>query len=533
MSQPRQIFAPSAACRLRKVSPRHSAPMVLMVALSVGACSTLPQRPPAPVSHALTPQIATTPSDNSVFPLVDPLEAFAVRVQLIRQAQQSLDLAYYIWGNDLTGWLMLEELRQAAARGVRVRLLLDDNNTRELDALLVALSRTPNLEIRLYNPFRYRDLRVLNYVIDPRRMQRRMHGKSMTADGAVSIVGGRNIADPYFRVAADFFFADLDVLFDGAATQQVQRNFDAFWNDSLAYPVQGFLRPSVRRQQIAIQNLLNVHHQAQALPYIRSAEQSQLLQQWLDQDNTQDEANADATAVQQSAYLVYDDPAKVHRYLPFEQTIGARVLSLSGVARFSLDIVSPYFVPQQAGTQQLVRLAQQGVRIRILTNSLAASDVPIIHDFYARRRRELVQAGIELYEFKPFADSQPISRWRIRERLGHSSHGSLHAKAISWDRQMTYVGSMNLDPRSLLINSELGVMIPGEEAAAQVSAVFDGQILKTAYRVEPDPQQPDRLIWREIDTEGRPQIHHREPAASTSRKLWSRLAGWLPIEFMM
>ncbi len=509
--------------------------LLLLATLAGGlpACNTLPQRPAAPVSQALPPPPLLRAPVDTVFPLVDPLEAFAVRVQMIRSARHSIDLAYYIWGNDLTGWLMLEELRQAAARGVRVRLLLDDNNTRELDALLVALSHSPNLNIRLYNPFRFRDLRTLNYVVDPRRLQRRMHGKSMTVDSTLSVLGGRNMADPYFRVNADFFFADLDVLFDGDATRQVQRNFDDFWNDGLAFPVQGFLRAPPRRQQQALHQLLTVHSQAQALPYIRSVEQSTLLQDWMDQDAPGDEANADAALVQQSPYLVYDDPVKLHKALPFEQTIGARILALSGVARFSLDIVSPYFVPQQAGTEQLIRLAEQGVRIRILTNSLASSDVPVIHSFYARRRLALVQAGVELYEFKPSADSRPIQRWRIRERRGPLANGSLHAKAISWDRQMTYVGSMNLDPRSLLINSELGLMVPGEEAAAQVAAVFDGQILKNAYRVEPNPDHPERLQWRDLDDDGRLRIQHHEPGVSARKRWTAVLLGLLPIEFMM
>ncbi len=528
MHHPAAIRAPQ-----RQSRARANLGLWLLASVVVTGCSTLPPRPPAPLSTALPAPTSVRASDSSVFPLIDPLQAYATRVQLVNRATRSIDLAYYIWGNDLTGWMMLESLRQAAARGVRVRLLLDDNNTRGLDPLLVALSKTPNFDIRLFNPFRHRDLRVIDYALDIKRVQRRMHGKSMTVDGQVSIVGGRNIADPYFRVGADFFFADLDVLFDGTATQQVQRNFDAFWNDALAYPLQGFLHPTPKRQRLALAQLAQVHRRAQALPYVQSAERSQLLQQWLDQNSTRDDANADAELVRQSAHLVADVPAKVHQPLPFAHTIGARVLDLAGVARHSLDIVSPYFVPEAAGTAQLLHLAQNGVRIRILTNSLAATDVPALHTFYARRRLALVQGGIELYEFKPQADSQPISRWRVRERLGRKASGSLHAKAISWDRQMTFVGSMNLDPRSLLINSELGVMVPGEEAAAQVAAVFDGNILKTAYRVEVDADRPNALQWREINAQGQETIHHRDPVASFKRRMVATLVGLLPLESFM
>lgn len=518
-------------------------PYAVCIAISIPACTTLPPRPPSPISVSLSHSIAapaerlTPAADTSrasgdlIYPLIDPLEAFATRVQLIRQAKHSLDLAYYIWGNDLTGRLMFEELQKAAQRGVRVRLLIDDNNTQGLDPLLLALSATPNLEIRLFNPMRIRSPRFLNYFGSFNRVQRRMHGKSFNADGDVMIVGGRNISDPYYRVTADFFFADLDVMAAGGMLPAMNQSFDRYWNDRLAYPVVGFLQASERRQRKALADLAQAKQDPRATAYLDAVERNQTLQRWRSGRDLATSSNADATTLHTRAVLVDDQPLKIAQTLPFAQTIGAQIRALSGQAKHSLDIISPYFVPEDSGTQALVDMAKRGVKIRILTNALAATDVPALHDFYARRRVTLLKAGIQLYEFKPTANSRPINRWRLREWRGRQSNGSLHAKAISWDNRITYVGSMNLDPRSLMLNSEVGLMIEGTDAAQQVAAAFNSRVLDMAYQVTLNPQ--GQLQWTERKNNQQLVTHQREPVASWKRRATAQLVGLLPIEYLM
>lgn len=516
--------------------------VLLAYAVLITGCQTLPHRPAAPVSLSMavsdhTPALWVqslaqhTQHSDLIYPLIDPLDAFATRVQLIRQAQHSLDLAYYIWGNDLTGTLMFAELQRAAQRGVRVRLLLDDNNAHAVTPLLLALSHTPNIHIRLFNPMHIRTPRLLNYVVDFHRAQRRMHGKSMTVDGAVVIIGGRNMSDPYYRVTSDFFFADLDVMAAGSMLPAMNASFDRYWNDPLAYPVQGFVRSSARAQAAAQRRINQAQHDPRAETYIQAIDRNQTLATWLAGGSLANTSNAESVSLHTHAVLVDDLPIKLARRVPFEQTIGAQVRAMSGQAQHSLDIISPYVVLEDSGTAALVDMAQRGVRIRILTNSLAATDVPALHDFYARRRITLLRAGVELYEFKPSANSQPISRWRLREWRGRQSQGSLHAKAISWDGHITYVGSMNLDPRSLMINSEIGLMVYGSQASQQVAAAFNQRVLEMAYRVTLDDQ--GRVQWTERQNNGQRVIYHHEPAAKWKRQWVSTLVGLLPIEYLM
>lgn len=511
-------------------------PLLILSVLLLVSCQTLPPRPATSMTISTTPTTLPVPMlgkrarQDVIYPLIDPLEAYAVRVQLIRRAQHSIDLAYYIWGNDLTGHLMLDELKRAAERGVRVRLLLDDNNSKGLDPLLLALSHTHNFEIRVFNPMRYRQARLVNYVLDLGRTQRRMHGKIFTIDQSATIIGGRNIADPYYRVTDEYFFADLDVLAVGGMLPAANAHFERFWHDPLSYPAQGFLQASPQAQQRALDQMFNLDELVRAQPYLQAILENRTLDQLIAQQDTATEANADAHRMLTQAVLVSDWPFKINRTIPFEQTIGAQIQAISGTAEHSLLMISPYFVPQAAGTAQLMALAQQGVKIKVLTNSLAATDVPALHSFYARYRMDLLKAGVELYEFKPSADNRPIKRWRIRERFGRKSAGSLHAKAISWDGQLTFVGSMNIDPRSVMINTELGLMIRSAEMPKQIAAVFDQGILNIAYRVSLDQQ--GRLQWIERNDEDQLVIHHTEPAPSY-RKVSSALTAWLPIEHLM
>lgn len=506
--------------------------LLLLIAL-LPACNTLPMRPDAPLSYSLEADTLRSldprqQRDDMVYPLIDPLEAFATRVQLIRRAQHSIDLAYYIWDNDTTGRLILHELQQAAQRGVRIRLLLDDQNTVGLDPLWLAVARQPNLEVRLFNPFGYRQQRMLNHLLDFSRTQRRLHGKTLIIDGQVMIVGGRNMADAYYRVSPEYFFADLDVMLAGSALRPMGQSFDRFWNHRLAYPVIGLLTADTAAEQRILRQIEQAAIAPDAKVYLDAIDTQHPLDRWLSTSQI-DPTLLNSQSLPTRTTFVTDVPAKVSQSLPFAQSIGAQILNTSKTPQHALDIISPYLVPTEIGSAALVKLAEDGVRIRILTNGLAATDVALMHDFYARRRQQLLAAGVQLYEFKPDAHADPIRKWRSRETQPNARSG-LHAKAISWDGRMTYVGSMNLDPRSVLINAEWGVMVESREAADLVDQVFSGNILRIAYQVKLD--QNGDLIWLEKTPTGEMIEHQKEPASRSKRTL-SWFAGWLPIEDLM
>lgn len=526
------IIAPPA--RLSTLTIRlWLTPLLALLILLLAACNTLPTRPNAPVSYSVAADKLRSVDPRQqrydmLYPLIDPLEAFSTRVQLVRRAQHSIDLAYYIWDNDTTGRLMLGELFNAAQRGVRVRLLLDDQNTVGLDALWRAVAKQPNIEVRLFNPFSYREQRLFNHLIDFSRTQRRLHGKALIVDGQVMIVGGRNMADAYYRLSPGYFFADLDVMVAGSALASIGQGFDQFWNHPLAYPVIGLLTPQPAAEQLSLQQIVSAQTSPDAKIYRDAIASQHPLDHWLN-GVTVDPTLLDSQTVLTSTKFVTDSPDKITQSIRFEQTMAAQILQHVRPPQRSLDIISPYLVPSDIGTAALVELAKAGVRVRILTNSLATTDVAALHDFYARRRRELLTAGVELYEFKPDAHADPIRKWRLRETQ-QTTRSGLHAKAISWDHQMTYVGSMNLDPRSVLINAEWGVIVASTGAADLVDQVFSGNILRTAYQLKLDPQ--GELIWLEKPQNGTLIEHHREPA-NRSRRALSWLVGWLPIERWM
>ena len=392
----------------------------------------------------LRAQAQADPAHSGVYALQDAQEAFAARGLLAQSAQQTLDVQYYIWRRDKTGLLLLQELLAAADRGVRVRLLLDDGGTAGLDAELLALDSHPYMEVRLFNPFVLRNwMKPLGYVTEFGRTNRRMHNKSFSADGQASIVGGRNVGNEYFGATDDVLFADLDVLVIGPVVQDIEADFDRYWNNVAAYPVERIVRSS---QGLSLERL---RAQGQALAqspaaqdYRRAVQQTPLVQQLLAAQLEMEWA---------PAVVVSDPPEKIQAQAPQRTLIGEQLRHVLGMPQQSLDLVSPYFVPTQEGVEAFVQLRQQGVRVRILTNALEATDVAIVHSGYAKYRKPLLQAGVELYEMRghppEYADEEKSLKLRLTE-LG-SSGSSLHAKTFSVDGQRAFVGSFNFDPRSM------------------------------------------------------------------------------------
>lgn len=513
-----------------------SAACIALLALALGGCA-LPSLEGRSHSQAIaatadTPlgqtarhlrQLAQAPEGiTAIVPLDSPQEAFAARHFLIQQVTHSLDVQYYIWRADTSGLMLLGDLLAAADRGVRVRLLLDDGGTAGMDSLLHTLNTHPQIEVRLFNPFVLRWPKVLGYVFDFQRTNRRMHNKSLTADNQASIVGGRNIGNEYFGNPQGVLFADLDVLAWGPVVRDISHDFDRYWASPSAYPIERIVtHPYALDWPTLRQRIATAHASTEGQRY-QAAKANSRLPEHL-------QAN-DQAILWAPAHLVSDDPAKVLGQARQQGLIGAQLARAIGQPSIALDMVSPYFVPTQAGLDALAQLRAQGIRIRVLTNALEATDVSLVHVGYARYRAPLLRMGVELYELQRQA---PIELPRqLHERIKRrwllaSSGTSLHAKTFAIDGQRAFVGSFNFDPRSMLLNTEMGLVIESPALAAQISNIFEQDIPWRSYRLSLDPE--GRLQW-EAPPFGSGTTHSTEPNTGWFKRWGLRLLEYLPLE---
>jgi putative cardiolipin synthase len=462
------------------------------------------------IGRAIAPQLAAHPGLSGIHALPDAREAFAARMLVAEHAERSLDIQYYIWRLDVSGQLLFAALARAAERGVRVRLLLDDHNSANLDGVLADLDAHEKIEVRLFNPAAIRGQRWLAYLVDFRRMNRRMHNKSFTADNRVTIVGGRNVGDEYFDIARDVAFVDLDVMAIGPVVQDVSEDFDRYWASESSQPVAALLpageftgASSLRippgRKAVAAE-YADVLHSA----FVREILDGSRKPEWA------------------TARVVSDDPAKVLGRNAPETNLFPRLQSILGAPAAQLQLVSPYFVPTAQGVQWFTAAARRGVKIAVLTNSLEATDVPAVHAGYAKRRVALLKAGITVYEARREQDGA-----RDRTGLAGSSDTSLHAKTFAVDGSRIFVGSFNFDPRSAHLNTELGFVIDSPAMAREIGAVFEREVPAAAYEVR--LSRSGDLYW--LERRGGGLLRHDvEPGTD----FWQRAGVWLmsklPIE---
>lgn len=440
--------------------------------------------------------------------------ALAVRLEFCASARHRLDLQCYIFRDDDSGRLVAEALVAAAERGVRVRLLLDDLDASGRESVFGRMDAHPGFEVRLFNPLPWRGLlRPLSLLRDPGRINRRMHARAMIADDSLAVLGGRNIGDEYFAPEAELAFADIDVLIRGELAGKVGESFDrnwhSTWTKSLA-EVRGRRAPleAARRTRARLARMPK--HQKPDWALAGDAGARQLLARL---------RSGDWPDLRGSGRLFADLPAKVEAdEFKSEGYFDASLQALLTSAQREIMIMTPYLVPREEGMAVVRALRERGLKVRILTNSLAATDVLPVHGGYRRYRRRLLELGVELYEFRP------TGFWgrRLRRiiRGGHL-RASLHAKTFIVDDHLVLIGSANLDPRSHRLNLELGVAIDSELLAAEIRTCFDDAVVPVnAWRLGLDG---GRVVW---EGEGRRQ----EPGAGWGRRLLSRLLGFLPIE---
>lgn len=506
---------------------------VLFGMLATAGCTSLPSQGGRTVSTALgaeqaqatrlgvaaQPLVAAHPGTSGLLPLADARAAFAARALLARHAERTIDVQYYIWQNDTTGTLLLTELERAAERGVRVRLLLDDNGIHGLDDTLVALAGRPNFEVRLFNPFTFRHPKWANYLTAFPRLNHRMHNKSFTVDNEATIIGGRNVGDTYFGATDDVAFADLDVLAIGPVAPEVSHEFDRYWASHSAYPVERIVaapapdalaRLHAREVRIAVDPAAQIYRQALA--------ENHAVQSLLDHT---------AALTWAPTRMISDSPAKALRAHGDGERLVDELAPVFADTRASLQLVSPYLVLGAKGTRDVAALAQDGIDVRILTNSLAATDVAAVHAGYAKRRRQLLAAGVKLFELHP-TGHRPGER-ELAGPFG-SSGSSLHAKTFAVDDRTLFIGSFNFDPRSANLNTEMGFLIDSPTLAQAMHQAFEHEVPARAYQVKLDAD--GKLYWL-LRQGNAVQRYDTEPGTSWLSRLMVRLLALLPIDWLL
>ena len=453
---------------------------------------------------------------SAVLPLASGTEAFVARLALASRAKKTLDLQYYIWRGDKTGRLLAGAVVEAAERGVKTRMLLDDMGTAAKDRSLLILDSHPNIEVRLFNPISLRSMRMLGTLLDFGRVNRRMHNKSFTADRQVAIVGGRNIADEYFDASDAMNFTDFDVVVRGPAVDEVGDTFEQYWNCEAAIPITQVSREKVSDTDLqqGRRELLAHRKQMEDSQYAAALKSSKLANTPLNQ----------ITFLKGRAVVVSDRPEKVKMRPEDASTHLAPLLRdvVAGTQR-ELTLVSPYFIPGKEGVQWMTELEQRGVNVKVITNSLASTDVAPVHSGYARYREDLLKAGIEIRELKPIPTATQSDAGL---NLTGSSKAGLHAKTFVFDRRWVFVGSMNLDPRSLRLNTEMGIVIDSPELATQMLERAETKLSQRTYLVK---SGPDGLTWT-TEENGQLVTLKKEPSGGLKKSIVKMIASWLPIE---
>ncbi len=509
--------------------------VLFTAAVSLAACSSMRTSYVKAYSAAFDPPKATATAHyvanktadhegESGFRLLsNNSDAMMSRVVLADKAAKSIDLQYYIFDADATGKLIAQRLLAAADRGVRVRLLVDDLDAGDAEHMLDALDAHPNIEVRLFNPFHTRNPSILSklgqFMIDGPRLNRRMHNKSFIVDNTVAVVGGRNIGDAYFEAGATQHFRDLDVIAIGPVVPEASRAFDIYWNDKAAVPVKAFDTTNADGN--------DVNHWRQRLQNeARELSQSDYASVLVDALPGGRNINQAGQWFWGPARIVADDPTKVDDEKDDPSLLLAPKLDrMIGSAKKEVLLLSAYFVPGEEDTKYFVALVKRGVKVRVLTNSLAATDEPLVHAGYVHFRRELVEGGVEVYELRSQIPNQPPSH-------GASAGVSLHAKCIVVDGELSFIGSMNMDQRSRLLNTEMGVVVRSPELGEAMDQYFDRAARpQNAYRVTINAH--GSLQWESTDEQGNPQVVDHEPEASMARRIEVTLLRALPIDGLL
>lgn len=461
---------------------------------------------------------------TAFLPLDDAFVSIASRLHLISNAKHSIDLQYYIWKNDFVGHMLLQELLKAADRGVKVRLLIDDQNGTQLDELLKVLAAHPNFSIKLFNPYKYRKLRVIDYVFRFNSINRRMHNKLIIADGAIAVTGGRNISREYFDASDSFQFTDLDILFYGNALTEANQVFINFWNDDLSYGIPQLLGNASAEELHSLRKSFEL-----------DAIQKNSIENRIEYARQNLADRLKSKPIQWApAHFIADNPNKTRGTAAQNELIYRQMAQIMGKPKHHMELVSAYFVPTQKGTDYLTGLADNNVKVRVLTNSFAANDVALVHAFYKKYRKPLLQSGVKLYEFKPYIEREKRTWYEIMTGNVIPAKGknasSLHAKFFDIDG-MVFIGSFNFDPRSANLNTEVGLVVESESLQNEITESLNQYLPHIAYELKLNEKQ--ELIWLDHQLDGSIKELKHDPKTTKFQRFSMKAVSYLPIEWMM
>ena len=503
----------------------YRAILVLIVLLVFAGCARLSENSLRTTSFAITEPEETKigrdwqkafqshPGQSAYYLLYDGYDALVARALLASQAERTIDAQYYLLHKDKVGGLFIDQLLKAADRGVRVRLLLDDMGLDGRDFRMGVLDNHTNIEVRIFNPFGRNINRAIQFVTGLGKQTRRAHNKSFTVDNIASILGGRNIGNEYFIADPEFNFYDLDVLAVGPVVREVSGSFDQFWNHELSYPVSSLAEkiPTAEQTRKIMEEFDDFIAEQSQSEYIESLKNSNLAREL--QGKT-------GKIIWGPGEIVGDDPQKLttdtadttyhlsRELAPYLNEVGNELL-----------ILSPYFVPGKSGLSFFRKLRERGVNITVLTNSLASTDVPVVHSGYANYRRQLLKMGVTLYELNRNLTNE--QKQVMKEGKLYESKSSLHAKAMIIDRSLVFIGSLNLDPRSVQQNTEIGIVLKSSEIADRLAMFFDKIVPSIAFRLElrTDENGFEHIVWLGL-VDGENETLYWEPHTS----FWERFS---------
>lgn len=476
--------------------------------------TALPSNAESPLGKTAHEWTREHPGLSGFIGLSDGVDALGARLRMMENAQSTIDAQYFIVKKDRAGALFVGKMLLAADRGVRVRLLVDDIFSPGLDQGFSLLNTHPNIEVRLFNPVSRQSLRYWSYLLDFKRANRRMHNKSFTVDNSMSIVGGRNIAEEYFELTQDIKFDDYEVLALGPVVAQVSEGFDEFWRSDLAVPIDAFdlaVDPAkLDEWRGYVQNQIENSEQGIYGKAISSALLTDL------REGLVEPLIAQAT-------LVTDSPDKLQSKVGAVEhaTLALEIGRRFAAAQREVLIVSPYFIPGASGAESVEELLKRGVRVVVITNSLASTNHVAVHSGYARYRKRLLKAGAELYEIRVDVVDEK-NQWGHQAKLV-----TLHSKATVVDRSTVFVGSLNFDPRSIKLNTEMGLFIESKQAGEGLTQTIFDDLPRVAYRVELDENEKLHWVYQYGDVS---ETFTKEPQTSWWRRFQVEFYRLLPIE---
>ena len=503
--------------------PGHT--VFLLFAMLVTGCASVPNDYPQTTSSAFTNYLDTSvgqlfeeeavkhPGESGFSIITRGRRGFNARIAMAELAEKTLDLQYYVWEADETGWLLAEHVLKAADRGVRVRILVDDITLAGRDTGAASLDAHPNIELRVFNPFAHRDARLIDFTTDLGRVNHRMHNKIYVMDNAVAIIGGRNIGNHYFNVDAHANFRDLDIAAAGPVVREISNVFDYFWNGDWAVPI-----AALADRTYTNEDLEAARHNVRELIAVGTYPHP------LGQDV--DTLRSDLLSIRDRfiwapGQIIWDDPAAIKEGMKAGKLITALHNKIETLQN-ELLMEAAYFIVMERAVENTKRAIDRGVNVRVLTNSLASNDVLAAHAGYSQTRKELIANGMEIYELRPDAVAVKQRNYAAESKTG------LHAKAMVFDRESVFIGSFNLDPRSANINTEAGLYVESPELAGQVAEFMDeGVRPENSYRVLLDDE--GNLVWvTEID--GEEVRYDDEPETTFGQRFMSDFISILPVD---